>query len=102
VIHHLEHDRKRELYGEVLSALEPGGVFCNLEHVVSATPALNERFVRACAEAGIEEDETNILLDVETQLGWLRELGFEEVDCDWKWPELALLAGSRPASATDA
>src|SRR5262249_43221442 len=36
-IHHVDHARKRALYGEVWQRLEPDGVFYNLEHVDSAT-----------------------------------------------------------------
>lgn len=94
-IHHLPHPRKRALYAEVFRALVPGGVFCNLEHVASPTPRLHERFLRALAIAPGEEDPSNLLLDAETQLGWLRRIGFEDVDCFWKWLELALLAGRK-------
>jgi SAM-dependent methyltransferase len=94
-IHHLSHERKRALYRESWNILEPGGVFCNLEHVSSPTPRLHERFLD---EIGGQEDESNILLDVETQLVWLREIGFEDVDCLWKWRELALLTGVRPTA----
>jgi tRNA (cmo5U34)-methyltransferase len=100
-IHHLVHERKRQLYEEIWSVLEPGGVFCNLEHVGSASPYGHQRFLDAMGMTAAEEDRSNKLLDVHTQLEWLREIGFADVDCYWKWRELALLVGRKepPAAA---
>jgi tRNA (cmo5U34)-methyltransferase len=96
-IHHLTHPRKRELYAEVHRLLSPGGVFLNLEHVSSATPTLHHRFLASMNVLPEDEDPSNKLLDVETQLGWMRTIGFVDVDCLWKWRELALLAATRAA-----
>jgi len=97
VIHHLEHERKRSLYGEVFDLLEPGGVFANFEHVASVSNRLHLAFFAAIKEPIENQDPSDRLLDVETQLGWLRELGFDDVDCYWKWLEMALLIGVKPA-----
>jgi tRNA (cmo5U34)-methyltransferase len=95
-IHHLEHERKRSLYGEVFRMLEPGGIFANFEHVASSSHRLHLRFFEAIDEPIENEDPSDRLLDVHTQLEWLREFGFEDVDCYWKWLELALLIGVKP------
>lgn len=99
-IHHVSHERKRSLYREIFGLLNPGGIFLNLEHVESATPRLHESFLKQLDLTSETEDPSNKLLDLEPQLGWLREIGFIDVDCHWKWRELALLAGSKPESAT--
>ncbi len=96
-IHHLGHERKRTLCGEVFELLEPGGVFANFEHVASPTHRLHLAFFAAIGEPLAGEDPSDRLLAVEPQLTWLRELGFEDVDCYWKWLEMALLIGLKPA-----
>lgn len=95
-IHHLEDARKRALYQEVHDLLTPAGVFANFEHVASPSERLHRAFFEAIEEPLENEDPSDRLLDVQTQLEWLREIGFEDVDCYWKWLEMALLIGIKP------
>ncbi len=96
-IHHVTHDRKRSLYEEIFNLLTPGGIFANLEHVASPTQKIHIQFLTQIGYTPENEDPSNKLLDVETQLGYLREIGFADVDCYWKWLELALLIGIKPS-----
>lgn len=112
-IHHLPTARKRSLYREVFDWLRPGGLFVNIEHVSSATPELeavhDEAYIDHIAAVTAKHREQvereyhgrpdradNILEPVEAQVGWLREIGFEQADCYFKWLELAVFGGQRP------
>ena len=99
-IHHLTHPRKRELFGEVVALLRPGGVLANLEVVQCATPELHEEFNRRIGRPG--GDPEDVLAGVEEQLGWMRDAGLVQVDCNWRWRGFALLVGHRAGpSAAD-
>lgn len=77
----------------------PGGAFCNLEPVASASEALHHECLARLGTTAQEKDPSNTLLQVDTQLSWLREIGCVDVDCHWTWRELALLAGTKPCGA---
>lgn len=116
-IHHQPDKRKRSLYSEIFSLLLPGGIFLNMEHVTSATPAgqqlFDEFFVDHLYEFHGRSDpnadrdtianlyykrsdkKENILAPLELQCQWLREIGFVDVDCFFKIFELALFGGRK-------
>jgi tRNA (cmo5U34)-methyltransferase len=106
-IHHLDDAGKQELYKKVYRALNPGGMFINRELVHGATPALSKlyeewwhRFVKANGETGdawfkkyLDED---LPASVEDQLEWLKQAGFSDVGCHWRYVNFAIFGGRRP------
>jgi SAM-dependent methyltransferase len=87
-IHHLPDERKRSLFSEIRTLLAPDGTFVNLEIVTSPTPELHNHFRHAIGRP--RDDPSDRLAGLEDQLQWLRDAGFSQVDCRFKWLELAL------------
>ena len=116
-IHHQPDVRKRKVYAEIYSLLKPNGWFVNIEHVsssaqlnvdlfehhyVSARYAIEKKnggtrsFEEVLQEYSTRPDkEANLLVPVELQCDWLREIGYEEVDCYFRIYELAVFAGRK-------
>jgi SAM-dependent methyltransferase len=92
-IHHLEDDRKRELFEEIHTLLTPGGVFANLDLVSAASPRLHERFRREIGRT--EDDPSDRLAHLSEQMSWLRAVGFDEIDCHFKWLQLTLVVAAK-------
>jgi SAM-dependent methyltransferase len=92
-IHHLADERKRELFGEIVDQLSPGGVFANLEVVASASPTRHAEFLAAIGRT--VDDPEDRLASVHDQLGWMRDAGLTDVDCLWRWRGFALLVGAK-------
>jgi ubiquinone/menaquinone biosynthesis C-methylase UbiE len=117
-IHVLPDIRKRALYAEIFGLLKPDGIFINIEHVASATrwtqsvmddymiDAIFGQAIKAApgktrAEVAREyyaQAGTSTPAPLEVQCDWLREIGFENVDCYLKVNELALFGGQRGES----
>lgn len=116
-IHHQPDERKQAIYREIYNLLSPGGVFLNLEHISSRTPAgealFDEFFIdhlyafqaKSNPDADREaiaqqyhnrlDKSENILAPVDVQCQWLREIGYCDVDCFFKLFELGLFGGRK-------
>lgn len=117
-IHHQPDTRKREIYAEIFDLLEPGGWFVNIEHIAPTAQLATDLFNHQIVEAyyAIEQrsggkrtreemadvymnrpdQAANKLLSVDLQCEWLREIGYEEVDCYFRIYELVVFAGRKP------
>jgi SAM-dependent methyltransferase len=98
-IHHLDVTRRAELYSEVRGLLRPGGVFADLDLVRSPTEVLHDRFMERVPWSRQPDRRWDRHPSLGERLEWTAAAGFVNVDCLWKWRELALVVGELPISA---
>jgi len=117
-LHHFtEHERRRYIFKEVFSLLRVGGCFINADNVRAPTETLKERYrrardeyldqfvrtstggktnlaeIRAATPSSYHGPHNNGYLDRE--LAWLKEAGFVDVDCFWKFTTMVVYGGFR-------
>jgi tRNA (cmo5U34)-methyltransferase len=111
-IHHLPSERKRGLFAELFELLEPGGMFVNMDVVTIEGPlaGLFDEQIAANAAAAAGHEHADVLPDDGTedrpdaalsQLAWLREAGFADVELHFKWAEGAIFGAVKPENPGD-
>jgi len=97
LVYHIRDHRKKALYPEILSMLRPGGIFCNLDHVASSSVILSQHFrKRMGSQKPVNREHEERLSSIEEQIDWLKQIGFVDIGCYWKWLQFALLIGFKP------
>jgi len=107
-IHHLLDKEKKSLYKRVFETLNPEGVFINADLVKGETDSIERRYqdtwIRWIQRAGLQKAELSGILDrmrydrpstLTLNLQWLREAGFRDVDCSYKYYNFAVVSGQR-------
>jgi len=107
-LHHLEHALLAQVFRKAYEVIVPGGAFINADQTLG-TSAENEKRYQARWEADViaqgtaeadlaaaierlKVDKTATLAD---QMAWLREAGFVEVECWYKWYRMAVYSGRK-------
>lgn len=105
-LHHLPHDDKRVTFEKVHASLTSGGRFVNADQVKGETPEAerdhHERRPCRAPEAGLSGEGPNAAhhhaverATLEEQMVWLREAGFEEVECYYRNNGFAVYGGRK-------
>ncbi|MEA2640454.1 MAG: tRNA (cmo5U34)-methyltransferase [Chloroflexota bacterium] len=107
-IHHLKPPQKQQLFTTIYQALNPGGVFFNLDTVAPADDVLRARY-RAAGRVlrGLPAEETagvnraptggHYYITAAEHLQFLRNAGFPTVDVFWKRLGVSLIGGYKGA-----
>lgn len=94
-IHHLDNDEKQKLFNEIYFNLKPGGVFINVDQIKAPNDHFQKYYwstwLKKVRQTGASEQQIQASIQrrrdfdkdstMEDQLNWLRNAGFERVDC---------------------
>lgn len=109
-IHHLVDDEKKFLYQRIFDALRFEGVFINADLVKGETAKVEQKYqdmwMDWIKETGLSQNELSKIIDrmqydrpsfLNIQLQWLKEIGFSDVDCYYKYFNFAVYSGRKLA-----
>ncbi|BBH24462.1 SAM-dependent methyltransferase [Paenibacillus baekrokdamisoli] len=107
-IHHLSDADKLKLYNNTYSNLKDTGVFINADQVLGHTPFIEslykEDWRNKVEVSGLSRDELDSAYErtqldrmapLHTQLDWLQQIGFSDVDVVYKYFNFVVLYGRK-------
>lgn len=96
------------LYKNTCSNLKDDGVFINADQVLGHTPSIDSLYKndwknkvessglsKDDIEAAYERTTLDKMADLTTQLHWLEDIGFSDVDCVYKYFNFVVLYGRK-------
>jgi tRNA (cmo5U34)-methyltransferase len=112
-LHHIDDAHKQRVYDGAAAALRPDGVLINADFVGSGSAYFGAVFddlrMSLMAEAGMSEADIRthyvehraleLPTPLDVQLDWLRDTGLSDVECFWKYLNLAMFGGRKPTGA---
>ncbi|OIK09280.1 methyltransferase [Bacillus sp. MUM 116] len=107
-IHHLSDEEKRKLYVKIFSLLKEDGIFINADQVLGHTEFIeslykndwknkieNSGLRKQEIAAAYERTKLDKMATLEDQIGWLKDCGFQDVDCIYKYFNFVVLFGRK-------
>ncbi|OXS59156.1 SAM-dependent methyltransferase [Cohnella sp. CIP 111063] len=107
-IHHLTDANKRALYRNAYSNLKNNGVFVNADQVLGHTPFIESLYkndwkkkveasdlTREEIASAYERTKLDKMTELATQIDWMREVGFSDADCVYKYFNFVVLYGRK-------
>lgn len=107
-IHHLTDIEKKNLYAKIFSILKNNSLFINADQVLGSTPSIEalykEDWKKKIEVSGLTKDELSAAYErtkldkmspLEDQLNWLKNVGFSDVDCIYKYFNFVVFLGRK-------
>jgi tRNA (cmo5U34)-methyltransferase len=107
-IHHLTDADKKDLYNKIFSIMKENSLFINADQVLGNTPYLEtvykEDWKKKIESSGLSKTEimsayerTSLdkMSTLDVQIAWLKEIGFSDVDCIYKYFNFVVLMGRK-------
>jgi len=107
-IHHLTDTDKKNIYRKIFYGLKAKGIFMHAEQALASNEYLQETYhttwLNKIKKSGLSAKEIEMGLErvkldkrtpLETQLAWLKEIGFINVDCLYKYYDFVVMKAEK-------